>query len=197
MNPALAQAHAPDPSAAAESFDAGKVIIGHVSNSSLEHPLIHIPKIFGVDLSVTKHVFMLWVVALILFVVVTSIVRRFLRQTRPVPGNAMSALEIGVEFVRDSVVLPNIGEKWAKTWTPLLLSLFFFILFANAIGLVPIFDVLGLLNHFVLHTGEESFVSRLVHGGTTATGNFNVTAGLAVVSFVAIVAAGTRAHGFV
>ena len=39
--------------------------------------------------------------------------------------------------------------------------------------------------------------TRLVHGGTTATGNYNVTAGLAVVTFFAIIAAGTMAHGFV
>jgi F-type H+-transporting ATPase subunit a len=36
----------------------------------------------------------------------------------------------------------------------------------------------------------------MLHGGTTATGNFNVTAGLATVSFFAIIIAGSRAHGF-
>jgi len=40
-------------------------------------------------------------------------------------------------------------------------------------------------------------VSRLVHGGSTATGNYNVTAGLAVITFGAIITAGSRAHGFV
>ena len=47
----------------AEPFDAGKTIIEHVSNSSIDHPLIHLPTIMGVDLSVTKHVLMLWIVA--------------------------------------------------------------------------------------------------------------------------------------
>jgi len=197
MNPALAHTQVPEPSVAADTFDAGKVIIAHVSNSSLEHPLIHLPKVFGIDLSVTKHVFMLWLVATIVFVVVTAIVRRFLSQARPVPSRAMSALEITVEFVRDSVVMPNFGSKWSPVWAPLLLSLFLFILVSNAIGLVPIFDVLGLLDHFVLHTGEESLLRRLIHGGTTSTGNYNVTAALAIVSFFAIIIAGTRAHGFV
>ena len=68
---------------------------------------------------------------------------------------------------------------------------------ANAIGLIPIFDVVGLLNHYVLHTSDEAFLARVVHGGTTATGNFNVTAALAVITFGAIIVAGTRAHGFV
>ena len=39
------------------------MIIGHVSNSGLDHPLIHLPTIGGIDFSVTKHVFMLWLVA--------------------------------------------------------------------------------------------------------------------------------------
>src|SRR5205085_6196360 len=66
-----------------------------------------------------------------------------------------------------------------------------------AIGLVPVFDVIGLLDHYVLHTADGSFVKRLLHGGTTATSNFNVTAALATVTFGAIIVAGTRAHGFV
>ena len=68
---------------------------------------------------------------------------------------------------------------------------------ANAIGLIPIFDVLGLLDHFVLHTGEESLVKHLMHGGTTATANYNVTAALATITFGAIIIAGTKAHGVV
>ena len=41
---------------AAEKFNAGESIIEHVSNSSIDHPLIHLPTIFGIDFSVTKHV---------------------------------------------------------------------------------------------------------------------------------------------
>ena len=50
-------------------------------------------------------------------------------------------------------------------------------------GLIPIFEVLGLFNHYVLHAGEESFFARLLHGGSTATSNFNVTAALAVPAY--------------
>ena len=53
---------------AGEGFNAGAVIIEHVSNSSIDHPLIHLPTLFGVDFSVTKHVLMLWLVAAVLFV---------------------------------------------------------------------------------------------------------------------------------
>ena len=52
--------------------------------------------------------------------------------------------------------------------------------------------MLGLLDHCVLHTGEDSFVKQLLHGGTTATANFNVTAALATITFGAIIVAGTQ-----
>ena len=183
--------------AVGEGFNAGEVIIEHVANSSLEHPLIHLPTLAGIDFSVTKHVFMLWVVAAIVFLVVTMTVRRYLRQDRLVPSGFMNALESVVEFIRDSVAKPSVGDKWTSTWTPLLLTLFVFILSANAIGMVPVFEVLGLLNHWVLHAGEESFVGLLLHGGSTSTSNFNVTAALAMISFFAIIVAGSKAHGVV
>ena len=180
-------------------FNAGETIIGHVSNSGLDHPLVHLPTVMGVDLSVTKHVLMLWLVAAFLFVTVTWLVRRYIRQDadRLVPSGAMTALEAVVEFVRDSIALPNVGKKWVRVWTPLLLTFFLFILGANVIGLIPIFDGLALLNHTVLHLPAESFLARVTHGGTTATGNYNVTAALATITFLAIIVAGSRAHGFV
>jgi len=182
---------------AAGKFDAGKVIIEHVSNSSIEHPLFHLPTVLGVDLSVTKHVLMLWLVSAFVFVLCTVTIRKYLRQDRPIPSGFMNALEALVEFIRDSIALPNFGKKWVNTWTPLLLTFFVFIFCANAIGLIPIFEVLGLLDYWVLHTADGSFVKQVMHGGTTATANFNVTAALAVVTFASIIIAGSRAHGFV
>ncbi len=182
---------------AAEGFNAGKVIIEHIANSSIDHPLIHLPKIFGIDFSVTKHVLMLWLVAVTLFVAVTWLVRRYVRQEHLVPTGFMNALEAVVEFIRDTIVQPNVGNKWVATYTPLLLTLFLFILAANVIGLIPIFDVASLLNHTVLHLPEESFAAQVLHGGVTATGNFNVTAALATITFFTIIIAGARAHGFV
>jgi F-type H+-transporting ATPase subunit a len=181
---------------AAEKFNAGRTIIEHVSNSSVAHPLIHLPTVFGIDLSVTKHVLMLWLVGGFVFFVVTATVRRFLRQERPIPAGLMNVLEVVVEFVRDSIVLPNVGSKWVNSWTPLLLTFFVFIFCANIAGLIPLFDLLGVLDHFVLRTGDTSMVKQLLHGGTTATANFNVTAALSVITFVAIIIAGSRAHGF-
>jgi F-type H+-transporting ATPase subunit a len=109
----------------------------------------------------------------------------------------MNALEVLVEFIRDSIAQPNFGSKWAKVYTPFLLTLFLFILTANVIGLIPLFDLAALINHTVIHLPEDSFFSRVLHGGVTATGNFNVTAALATITFFAIILAGSRAHGFV
>ena len=197
----MEQGHAPAAQggheAATGGFNAGEVIIGHVSNSSHEHPLIHLPTVFGIDLSVTKHVFMLWLVAAVIFVGVTAIVRAYVKRDRLVPTGWAGLLEACVDFIRDGIARPNLGEKWTDIWTPYLLTLFLFILGANLIGLIPIFDVLGLVNHYLIHADEHAFLSRLIHGSSTATGNFNVTAGLAVITFFAVIIAGSVKHGFV
>ena len=88
------------------------------------------------------------------------------------------------------------GKKFLNTWTPLILTFFFFILASNAIGLVPIFDVLGVVDRFILHTSDDSLLNQVLHGGTTATANYNVTAALAIITFLSIMVAGTKAHGF-
>ncbi len=178
-------------------FDAGEVIIAHVSNTSVHHPIIELPTLFGINFSVTKHVFMLWIVAAFLFVLITWTTRKYLKQDRPIPTGFMNALEVVVQFIRDSIVLPNVGSKFVNTWTPLVLTFFFFILTANVMGLIPIFDLIGTLDRFVLHTDHDSLLNHMLHGGTTATANYNVTAALATITFFSIIAAGTKAHGFI
>jgi F-type H+-transporting ATPase subunit a len=96
-----------------------------------------------------------------------------------------------------SMVIRPDGTKWVNAYTPLLLTLFLFILTANVIGLIPVFDVIALINHTLIHAPEDSFLTKVTHGGVTATGNYNVTAALATISFFAIIVAGSRAHGFV
>ena len=181
------------------AFNAGEVILEHVSNSSLDHPILHLPHIAGINFSVTKHVMMLWLVAGAVFLVITLTTRRYLSQERRVPTGFMNALEWLVQAIRDSIVLPNVGAKFVNTWTPLILTLFVFILVSNAIGLIPIFEVLGLVDRYVLSNAadSESLINSVLHGGTTVTANYNVTAALAIISFVSIIVAGTMAHGFV
>jgi F-type H+-transporting ATPase subunit a len=180
-----------------QEFNAGEVIIEHIANSSIDHPIIHFPQVFGIDLSVTKHVLMLWGVAAFLFVVITWTTRRYLQQERPIPTGFMNALEAVVEYIRDAIVRPNVGDRFLNTWTPLVLTFFVFILSANAVGLIPIFEIIGTLDRFVLHTGPESLINSVLHGGTTVTANYNVTAALATITFFSIIIAGTKAHGFI
>ncbi|MDR1727749.1 MAG: F0F1 ATP synthase subunit A [Acidobacteriota bacterium] len=181
---------------AGEPFDAGKTIIEHVANDP-SNPIIRLPEVFGIDFSITKHVFMLWVVALVVFVAITWIVRRHQRAGN-VPTRAGVGLEMVVTYIRDSIVLPNVGAKWVRTWAPLVLTLFFFIFTANLIGLLPVFDLLKLANHYLIHADmHHSVFGRLLEGGTTATANFNVTVGLALITFFAIIIAGSKANGFI
>ena len=177
----------------------GSNIIHHVSNSDIAHPIIHLPSIFGINFSVTKHVLMLWIVSLLLSVLIIVPVRAYLIGGRPVARGWMNAIEAIVQFIRDSIVKPNVGPKWVMTFTPLILTFFFFILFANGIGMVPIFDILGLINRLVLHVpadNSHNVINKILHGGVTATGNFNVTGALATITFFSIIVAGTMAHGF-
>jgi F-type H+-transporting ATPase subunit a len=183
--------------AAQEGFNVGEVIIEHISNTSVEDPLIHLPKFLGIDFSVTKHVFMLWLVAFAVFAIVTFVVRRYIRQGGQVPSGLANVLEHVVLWIRDDIALPNVGKKWVNTWTPFILTFFVFIFSANLIGMIPIFEVLAVLDHYVFDFRHESFFGKVIHGGTTATANYNVTAGLAMITFGAIIAAGSRAHGVV
>ena len=192
-----AQAAAETGHAASETFDAGATIIGHIANSPIDHPLIAIPPIVGINFSVTKHVLMLWVAAAFLLIVVTAAVRRYVRQGQMAPaGPVMGLIEYVIVRIRDEIVAPNVGKKWTDTYAPLIMVFFLFIVTINALGMLPIFDVLALLNHTVLHLPEDAFLTRLTHGGTTPTGNVNVTAALATISFLLIMGAGIRAHGF-
>ena len=54
----------------------------------------------------SEHVFMLWLVAAIVFILVTLSVRRYLKQERLIPSGFMNGLEFVVEFIRDSIVRP-------------------------------------------------------------------------------------------
>ena len=175
----------------------GDNIISHVSNSD---PIMGLPHIFGIDMSVTKHVLMLWIVATLVLAAIIIPIRKYLKQGNSIPYGMANAIESVVKFIRDSIVAPNVGPKWVNTWTPLILTFFFFILFANGIGMIPIFDVLGAFNRFILgvdYYDKDNFINHVLHGGVTATGNFNVTAALATITFFTIIIAGTKAHGFI
>ncbi len=59
-----------------------------------------------------------------------------------VPTGAQNLAEISVEFIEDGIVMETIGEKGLK-YTPLLVSLFFFIFFCNIFEIIPVFQMPG------------------------------------------------------
>lgn len=118
------------------------------------------------NLPISKHLLMMGIAAAILLVVFPLLIRS--RSSALSPFRSM--IEIIVLFLRDEIVVPNMGHK-AAGYTGYFATLFFFILIMNLIGLVPY--------------------------GATATGNLAVTGGLALTTFMLINFSGIREQGLV
>ncbi|MCK4893095.1 MAG: F0F1 ATP synthase subunit A [Calditrichia bacterium] len=146
-----------------DNEDLGDFIIHHIQDSHEWNVFgyhIHLPTfkpiyVFGIelDLSITQHVLMMWIVSILLILTFGLLFRK----KKLVPTGFAAILETMVLFVRDEIAIPNIGLKDGKRLTPLLATMFFFILSCNLIGLIPLFG--------------------------TATGNITVTASLAIITF--------------
>jgi F-type H+-transporting ATPase subunit a len=173
--PAAAQEHAP--AASSSQID----IAHHLGNShELEVPFlgsVRLPQVppvhwggLTLDFSPTKHlVFMLLAATLVglVFVLSAGAIARAQAAGRPPKGFA-GAMEATALYIRQEVILPNVGHH-GDGFVPYLLTLFFFILAMNLLGLLP--------------------------GGATATGNIAVTAALAVMAFIVIEVTGMRTLG--
>src|SRR6267142_146382 len=98
---------------------------------------IHIGR-FALDISPTRHVVMLWIAALLCIVTTLLALRAHNRRTRlgRAPSGLGNSLEAVVLYMRNEVILPNVGPH-GNGYVPFLLTLFFFILFANLLGLIP------------------------------------------------------------
>jgi F-type H+-transporting ATPase subunit a len=162
------------------------IILPHISDSdemdvpwlnSTGFKVVHLPHwkpvmigSYALDLSPTKHVVMMIIAALITCLVLIAAARSQGRETRKgkAPKGLANGIEATVLYIRNEVILPNVGPH-GHQFVPYLLSVFFFILFANLLGLVPY--------------------------GSTATGNISVTAMLAIIAFFVIEIAGMRALG--
>jgi len=108
---------------------------------------------------------MMWIAAAVLIV----LFRWAFREQHAVPTGIANLLETIIVFLRDEVILPSMGEEAGKRYLPFLLTIFFFILFCNLLGLIPY--------------------------GASATGNVTVTAALALMAFTMIQLGGIRDHG--
>ena len=117
------------------------------------------------DLSITRNVLQIWIVVALLLGVFLSCARWYKKHDKKsnAPSGFMGAVEMLVMMIHDDVIKSSIGEKHYKPYAPYLLTVFFFILFTNLVGLLPIFP-----------------------GGANVTGNINITFFLAFCTFLAI-----------
>ena len=122
------------------------------------------------DMSPTKHVIFLLLAATLTAAVLIGTARAHTRHHHAAgrPRGFAAGLEAMILYLREEVVMKNIPHGGAR-YAPFILTLFFFILFANLLGLIPY--------------------------GSTATGNISVTATLALITLVVVEFAGIRSQG--
>jgi F-type H+-transporting ATPase subunit a len=109
------------------------------------------------DFSITKNVLFIIAISLLMFFLFTSLARSYAKNGSIAkgPGRIFEPL---VLFIRDDIAIPNIGIKNYKKYMSFLLTVFFFILFLNLVGLTPL--------------------------GANVTGNLTITFALAVITFL-------------
>ena len=157
-----------------EKLNVGEMVLHHTADAWtidlypwIKTP-IHLPRwhdvhIAGmtVNLSPTKHVVFMLLAAFLVFVTMMVAARSLARQQAGArtPKGFAGAIEGLVLWVRNDIAIANIGHDGAK-FAPLIITLFFFILYCNLLGLLP--------------------------HGSSPTGNLAVTAALAIIVFLVI-----------
>lgn len=112
------------------------------------------------DISITKNVCSLIISIIILLWLFLKVAKQYKTRENKAPHGAQGLVEPLILFIRDEVAIPSLGNKYEK-YFPYLLTLFFFILVNNLMGLIPIFP-----------------------GGANVTGNIAITGILAVITFL-------------
>jgi len=108
------------------------------------------------DLSITKNIFMIFLVSILMLWMFSSMAKSY--KKGPLPSGFGRFLEPIILYIRDDIAIPNIGEKNYKRYMPYLLTVFFFIWILNLFGLTPL--------------------------GTNVTGNIAVTMALALITYL-------------
>lgn len=171
-----AGAHAADAAghaAGAAGEHGGGDVFGHLFHHLQDEVVIPLPTVhlgsIAVDLSVTKLVVMLWIVVAANVLLFGTLARKS-RSLLPT-GRLHNLLESLVVYVKRDMVEEIMGHHLARKFTPYFLTVFFFILFANLLGLIPF-----------MHT---------------ATGNIAVTAAMAAMTLFMMQFSGIREQGLV
>ncbi len=132
-------------------------------------PDVHVGPL-TLNLSPTKHVVFLFLAAFLVSAMLIGAARAHRKHTHAVgrPKGFAAGVEAMVLYIRNEVILPNVGHH-GNGFVPYLLTCFFFILTANLLGLIPY--------------------------GSTSTGNIAVTGALALMTFLTTELAGMKALG--
>lgn len=123
-----------------------------------------------IDFSITKNVATMLLAAFILIVVFTSVTKAYTTNKGKAPKGLQSLIEPMVVFVRDEVAKPGIGPKYER-YLPYIMTIFFFILVLNLLGLIPVFP-----------------------GGANVTGNIAFTLVMAFVAMIVINFSGNKGY---
>lgn len=112
------------------------------------------------DFSLTKNVWSMWLSVALLIWIFLSVAKKY-NGSPAKPTGIQSLFEPIILYVKDDIVMQQIGSKKGEKFVPYLLTVFFFIWINNLIGLVPFFP-----------------------GGSNFTGNISVTLVLSVLTFL-------------
>lgn len=113
------------------------------------------------DISITKNVLSLFISLGLMLWIFISIAKRYQKAPDKAPKGIQSLFEPLIMFVRDDIAIPSIGKDRHEKFMPYLLTVFFFILINNLMGLIPLFP-----------------------GGANVTGNISITMVLAAITFI-------------
>lgn len=143
-----------------EGINAGKIVRldeeGHITRPDL-------------DISFTKNVLAIFFSMSLLVLIFVSVARSYKKRKGQAPKGLQSLLEPLIIFVRDDIAKASIGEKKYEKYLPFLLTIFFFVLINNLLGIIPFFP-----------------------GGANVTGNIGVTGVLAAFTFIITTFSGNK-----
>jgi len=145
-------------------------MLEHVLPRRLTPPLF---RLFGQPVWFTSHMAMEIIAAVLLIIVFSYVGAKSRREV--VPTGIRNFFEAIVSYLRTDVFQPALGDNTDR-FAPFLWTVFFFILFCNLLGMIPINEIIELIN------GKGGTHIPTFGGG--ATGNVNVTAAMAIMAFI-------------
>ena len=90
------------------------------------------------NITISKHIVMLLISAFVTLFIALYSTRKYRKDINKKPNGLSQIFEILMDFINNEIVIPNIGKNYARTWTPVAMTFFVFILITNLLGLIPL-----------------------------------------------------------